>query len=515
MSYPLANYHFRDRTRLDVFELLRTPVWIFDITNHAIWWGNRAALDFWQASSLDELLARDFSSDSDMVRNRLRQVVDSTPPGQHVTEAWTLYPHGNPAVVTLDMSPIRIEGNRDGVLIEGHVQLDMIRDPDAIRLLEAARNTPMLVSTFGLVDGRIRTQNTAAAGVYGLNTSDPTNIVDLESRYGNLVAASLLECCRNRRFFECDAYVSSPTVGRWHHVDARPGRDPVNGDLVVVVTEEDITMQVAAWQQLENMNRTLETRVQSRTKELVEITQRARESQQKEIEASRAKSNFLANMSHELRTPLNAIIGFSDLMRSAFFGPLENRYQEYADHIHRSADYLLKLINDLLDLSRIEAGKTRCEPALFELRQLLDELTSFLPGQSGTDRCTVNIHVDPDLHQLYTDRRILSQILINLIANAIKFTPVAGHVDLLFKREEGLGIIIEVKDTGAGIPPEDLDRVLHPYEQTDSATIANNGTGLGLSIVNRLSILLGGRFELESEIECGTTARITLPDDQR
>ena len=174
-------------------------------------------------------------------------------------------------------------------------------------------------------------------------------------------------------------------------MDARPGRDPVTGDPVVVVTEEDITSRVEAWQQIEQLNRTLEARVATRTRELEEITTHAREAQQKEIEASRAKSNFLANMSHELRTPLNAIIGFSEVMHEGMFGPLEDRYRDYAGHIHRSADYLLKLINELLDLSRIEAGKTRIDPSTFEVQVLMEEVLSLIPGSADGNRCTIAV----------------------------------------------------------------------------------------------------------------------------
>ena len=512
MTAPLSNHHFRDHSALQVFELLRTPVWIFDITRHAMWWGNRAALAFWQASSLEDLLDRDFSSDSDMVRERLRQVVDNTPAGEHVTETWTLYPHGNPTLITIDLSPIRIEGDRDAVLIEGHVQLDMIRDPDAIRLLEAARNTPMLVSTFGLEDGRIRSQNTAAAGIYGLNISQPGQTVTLTDRYGDLITASLLDNCRAKRFFQCDASVQGPTKLRWHHVDARRGRDPVTGDPVVVVTEEDITSRVEAWQQLENLNRTLEARVLGRTRELEEITAMARHAQHKEIEASRAKSNFLANMSHELRTPLNAIIGFSEVLRDAMFGPLETRYQEYAGHIHRSADYLLKLINELLDLSRIEAGKTRINPSEFKITDLVQEGISLTPGLADRDRCAITSHIPDSTPPIRTDRRILSQILLNLLTNAVKFTPVDGHITIRVQCGPA-GMMIEVSDTGSGIPPDDLERVLRPYEQSASSASPNSGIGLGLPIAASLSDLLGGRLELRSELHQGTRACIFLPPE--
>ena len=496
---------FKTQHDLEALDLLEVPVWVFLLEEHAIWWGNKAACDFWKASSLQDLLRRDFSTDSDMVRLRLRQIFENTPLGQHVHETWTLFPRGDPITITILLTPIHVGKGRRALLIEGHRTLSDKEDPEALRLMEASRNTPMMVSTFGL-DGTLLSQNTSAVGCHGF----PANALSdqaLASRFGQDVAESILKDISNGRPFQCSLRFAAGSE-RWHLLEVRPGLDPLHADRVCVVTEEDITPQVLAWQQLHQWNRILEARVRERTAELEQATEAAEQARSLEQNASRAKSNFLANMSHELRTPLNAIIGFSEILRTEHFGPLAKRYQEYSEHIHHSADYLHKLINDLLDLSKIEAGKTEIHISSFQLKPFVQEVLSLLPEDENFS--PINISMPEDLTRLKTDERLLSQILVNLLANALKFTPKDGLVSLTAHRHPN-GVTFEVRDTGPGIPAEDLDRVLKPYEQSTKARSNKKSTGLGLAIAWSTSNLLGGSLELKSEVHHGTRALIHLP----
>ncbi len=229
--------------------------------------------------------------------------------------------------------------------------------------------------------------------------------------------------------------------------------------------------------------------------------------------ASRAKSQFLANMSHELRTPLNAIIGFSEVIETEILGPLGvSKYGEYARDIRMSGKHLLGLINDILDLARIEAGKSEMQDQLLELGEVIDgclRLVRIRAEEGG-----VTLMTDPPAQPLplLADELKLSQIMMNVLSNAVKFTPKEGIVTTRwFLTEEG-AIQIIVSDTGIGIKAEDLDRVLNPFVQVESAFERHHhGTGLGLPITKGLAELHGGTFTLESELGVGTRAIITLP----
>jgi len=229
-------------------------------------------------------------------------------------------------------------------------------------------------------------------------------------------------------------------------------------------------------------------------------------------EANRAKSEFLALMSHELRTPLNAILGFSELVRDEVFGPHSDaRYREYADDINRSGGHLLAVINDILDLSKIEAG--RYELGLEEVRLLpvVEDLKRLLGERVRRGDLTLEIALeDPDT-LLLADPRALKQMLLNLLSNAIKFTPAGGNVRLTSRRHDGM-LEVAVTDTGIGIAPEDLERVMEPFRQAGNAlTREYEGTGLGLPLVRSLINLHGGSIALESTPGVGTTARLRFP----
>lgn len=229
--------------------------------------------------------------------------------------------------------------------------------------------------------------------------------------------------------------------------------------------------------------------------------------------ANRSKSEFLANVSHELRTPLNAIIGFSDVMKMELLGPLGTpRYQDYAKDILDSGKLLLSLIEDILDLSKIEAGKMELHPEPVSVRDVFDVATTLMRERAKNAGVALRAEVEGDLPPLLVDPRAMKQIVVNLASNAVKFTPRDGRVDLVARRLDQTRAEIVVKDTGIGIASNNLAEVLKPFVQVDGAhQRRQSGTGLGLPIVKSLTDLSGGAFQIESELGKGTTVTLHLP----
>ncbi len=229
--------------------------------------------------------------------------------------------------------------------------------------------------------------------------------------------------------------------------------------------------------------------------------------------ANRAKSEFLANVSHELRTPLNAIIGFSDVMRMELFGPLGMpRYQAYAHDIFSSGNLLLSLINDILDLSKIESGKMELHPEPVSIGDVFESALTLMRERARAGGVNLRAEIDPDLPPLYVDLRATKQIVTNLVSNAVKFTPKDGSVELVARRFDAHTAEIIVRDTGIGIAKEHISEVLKPFVQVDGALQRRqSGTGLGLPIVKHLTDLSGGSLQLESEVGQGTVITLHLP----
>ncbi|MFN9925505.1 MAG: sensor histidine kinase, partial [Phenylobacterium sp.] len=227
-------------------------------------------------------------------------------------------------------------------------------------------------------------------------------------------------------------------------------------------------------------------------------------------QANAGKSRFLAGMSHELRTPLNAIMGFSDIMRQRLFGPLADRYAEYAGLIHESGEHLLELINDLLDMSKIEAERYELAREDFDAREAATAVLRLMRGQADRAGVTLRGVLPSAALMVDADRRALKQIALNLLANALRFTPAGGAVTLTLAAVEG-ELELAVVDTGVGIALADLERLGRPYEQAGDADKRAGGTGLGLSLVRAFAALHGGRFTLQSVEGAGAAARVRLP----
>jgi signal transduction histidine kinase len=243
-----------------------------------------------------------------------------------------------------------------------------------------------------------------------------------------------------------------------------------------------------------------------------------REIQQKSAElaaASRHKSEFLANMSHELRTPLNAIIGFSDVLEQRLFGALNERQADYTHDIASSGRHLLDLVNEILDLSKVEAGKMELEPSEFDLADTIRGAVGFVRERAAAHRIALMTDLPTDLPTdlgtIVADERKVRQVLLNLLSNAVKFTPDGGTITIRARTTAG-EVQVSVQDTGIGIAPEDQAKVFDEFQQVGTATDrSREGTGLGLTLAKRFIELHGGRIWVESEIGKGTTFTFAIP----
>jgi signal transduction histidine kinase len=226
--------------------------------------------------------------------------------------------------------------------------------------------------------------------------------------------------------------------------------------------------------------------------------------------ASRHKSEFLANMSHELRTPLNAVIGFSEVLLQRMFGELNDKQDEYLKDIYASGQHLLSLINDILDLSKIEAGRMELAPAPFHLPSALENAVTLVRERASRHGIALQVDIDPQLGEVVGDERKVKQVVLNLLSNAVKFTPEGGRISLKASRGDG-SVGIAVIDTGIGIAPEDQAAIFEEFRQVGSDERRREGTGLGLTLAKKFVELHGGRIWVESAVDRGATFTFTLP----
>jgi len=232
--------------------------------------------------------------------------------------------------------------------------------------------------------------------------------------------------------------------------------------------------------------------------------------------ANKAKSEFLASMSHELRTPLNSIIGFSQTLSMETFGSLgSKKNREYADIIHNSGTHLLRIIGDILDLSKIEAGEEDLREEKVDICSVVDECVIMMSDRVARKRLSIPTDIDPDIPSLYVDRLILVQIVINILSNAVKFTPDGGEVKIRAFLNEQRSVVFTVKDTGVGISPSDTKKIFEPFTQSgETYTRSHDGSGLGLAIVEKQVMMHGGTVNLESELGVGTVVTVTFPSER-
>ncbi len=308
--------------------------------------------------------------------------------------------------------------------------------------------------------------------------------------------------------------------GRWMHISERRTKDggyvSVGTDITKIKQHEQKLIegekrQIRTIDDLRKSQQALELQ----TAELADLAEKYAEEKTRAEDANQAKSKFLANMSHELRTPLNAIIGFSEIMESAMFGPLgAAKYIEYSRDIRESGEYLLDVINDILDMSKIEAGGIRLAPESVELEPILADCLRVVSTRAGEKHVALNEHIEPHI-RLIADRRAIKQIALNLLSNAVKFTPDGGAVTVRGRQRGGM-VTLAITDNGIGIPKAALRKLGRPFEQVESQlTKRHQGSGLGLAIAKSLTEMHGGAMRICSALGNGTTVVVHLPLEAR
>ena len=468
-----------DFSSLSHYDWLDVPMWVFDVEHHRNLWANAAALSFWRAEKAEEFLSRDFTdfAGQEAVGERLAVITADHALGKIVRQQWTLYPRGKPTSVMLVSRGIRTPQGRQVMLIAAD-QLDAGTDKSMLRGVEALQHTSMRVAVFSLRDGSTLMRNPAAALTFG-KPEPKIGQREFECLFADRALA-------NSAFAEVQAGGSYraemelwTTAGpRWHSVDMRPMRDPVTGDQVMQLNARDIADLKASQAALEAARAAAE-------------------------DASQAKSSFLANMSHEIRTPMNGVLGLTELVLQSDLNDKQRRYIEMA---HNSAKALMVIINDLLDVAKVESGRVVMEEQPFALQDLLRDSLHPLLVQAHDKQIKLHGRLHPGVPtSAIGDALRLRQVLINLAGNALKFTD-QGEVRVEISRvmetataPDLLRLRFAVSDTGIGMTSEQSAKIFEPFTQADgSITRRYGGTGLGLTIVQRLVELMGGEVTVES-----------------
>ncbi|WP_423600783.1 ATP-binding protein [Roseateles sp. MS654] len=476
-----------DFSCLTHYDWLDVPMWVYDQERQRNLWANAAALSFWRADSAEEFLSRDLSDMSPSVAERLAVTAADHTQGKLVREQWTLYPKGQPTTVMLVSRGIRTPDKRQVMLFAADSLVSGV-DKSLLRGVEALQHTSVRIAVFSLRDGSVLMRNPAAAMCFnGLRKT--IGATDFSAIFPDPdLARRIVAQVRGGQTFGAELEINTANGRRWHAVDARPMRDPVSGEVVLQLNARDIGDFKATQAQLEAAREAAEA-------------------------ASQAKSSFLANMSHEIRTPMNGVLGLTELVLQT---ELNERQRKFIELAHSSAKGLMVIINDLLDIAKIEAGRVIIDQAPFSLHDCLREALHPLLLQAHEKGLQLHARVQPGVPQhLLGDALRLRQILVNLVGNALKFTE-KGEVRVDIERIDAtqdapaahagpLRLRIAVHDTGIGMTRDQIAQIFSPFTQADgSITRRYGGTGLGLTIVKRLVELMGGEVQVESQPGAGS-----------
>ena len=484
-----------DARCLPYYEWLEVPAWVFDAKRMRNAWANVAACTYWLATNREELLSRDYSDTSEGARTRLALTMQAHARGEVLRESWTLYPKGIPVTSMLVSRGIMLDDGTQALLFVSE-RLPANVDPDTLRGVDAVQHTTVRIALHSLPGGAVLMRNPAAAQAFGpVHATAGKGQRDFELMFGDpAIAARITAQARNGQTFSAELELQTLQGQRWHAVDVRPVLDPVSGQKAMQFNARDIG-------DLKAVQRALETaRVAADN-------------------ANMAKSAFLANMSHEIRTPMNGVLGLTELVLQT---ELNDKQRQFITLAHQSAQGLMVIINDLLDVAKIEAGQMLLEQQPFSLAQCVSEALSPLALTASDKALRLGWSVAASVPDaLIGDAARLRQVLINLVGNALKFTE-AGEVRIevtqaattatdLPAEADTLNLRFAVHDTGIGMTPEELARVFEPFTQADSSiTRRYGGTGLGLTIVARLVKLMGGEVEVTSAPRAGSCFAFTL-----
>ena len=492
-----------DFSCLTHYDWLDVPMWVFDAERQRNLWANAAALRFWQAGSAEKFLSSDFSDTSASVRERLAVTAADHGQGKIVREQWTLYPKGQPTTVMLVSRGILTPDRRQVMLFAADSLASGV-DLSALRGIEALQHTSVRIAVFSLKDGSCLMRNPAAALAFPQakllkpvlpNERHKELHSELEAIFAHPDdAAHVIALVRDGQSVRADFELRTNAGLCWHGINASPMRDPATGEPVLLLNGRDIADLKASQAALETAREAAEA-------------------------ASQAKSSFLANMSHEIRTPMNGVLGLTELV---LLTELTDKQRKFIELAHNSAKGLMVIINDLLDVAKIEAGRVLIEQAPFSLHDCLREALHPLLLQAHEKGIQLHARVQPGVPQrALGDALRLRQVLVNLVGNALKFTEkgeVRVEVQMVEEEPKGaagavaaagaeasLRLRFSVHDTGIGMTKDQIKQIFEPFTQADgSITRRYGGTGLGLTIVQRLVSLMGGRILVESQPGTGS-----------
>lgn len=512
--------HYRRRQDLEPFEPLNTALWVFDVDRHRMWWANSRALDFWSAESLDALLNRDFSSDSETVRTRLRQVVESPPGRGRIQEVWTLYPEGTPTTVIADIQPVLVADGRRAIMVEAGRALDFSEDPEALRMLEVARSSALMISSFTM-SGELLIQNPASLSCYAYSDAQRERN-DLSNRFVDpLIGARILAATRNGDHFDAELEVNTVAGVRVHKVLARKGRDPITGVFVTVLTEEDVTEQARLRVRLQHLNSELEERVGERTQRLQSVNEqltremeerRAAEEKLRHAQRMEAAGQLTGGIAHDFNNLLAVMIGNLELLEARI-----GRDDEQLGLVLRAAERSAELTQKLLAFSRQQP----LHPQPVSLEPLVSNMTGLLAGTLGK-AIRIKASASDGLSHALADRSQVENALLNLVLNARDAMPGGGEViiecanarlgsDAASSDPEitpGDYVMLSVSDDGTGMPPQVCAQAFEPFFTTKEV---GKHSGLGLSMVYGFAKQSGGHARITSEENRGTRVELYLP----
>lgn len=467
---------------LELLGRLDTPIWVVDPVHVRHSWANRTALDLWHSPDLEEFCGRDLvNGQSVAAREGLAEIARVCASGKVHRTTRTFFPKGIPVRTRLASKAALMDGAFcllvEAFPVEVELQESSQRAMDALASLRVG-------TTLYDAAGQPRFENDAA--LRQCSGVEPRPRLEARLEHPEQ-AAEIFAHVAGGRSFEGEVELRTPSGPRWHQVDARSMRDSTTGEMITLVGTTDIHRLKCAELAL-------------------------REAKEQAEAANRSKSEFLANMSHEIRTPMNGVIGALELLGRLELGEEQRRL---LGTVRRSAGALLEILDDILDLSRIEAGKLRLESEPFDLVETLEDVCALHEKNAQRKGLSLVRTLAPEVEcHVLGDAVRLTQVLGNLVGNAVKFTE-SGQVEValdLERRDAGpLRARVRVSDTGIGIDPQHLRRIFQPFEQEDgSVTRRFGGTGLGLAISRRLVHMMGGQLEVESRSGVGSTFGFTL-----